>query len=267
MTLSKDDLALYDRQIRLWGLEAQQCIRQAIIMITGECLSGAAQECVKNLCLSGVQEIRLHVRGRQEGDAQNVLFGSYEPEEVIAQAQLLNPSVKLVCTEGDWQGVQVVVHVGSLPEGAFAVNEEARKRGIKSLWMRVGGGKGFLLVDLGSQHDYRYEQKRLVDKESGTFETLTHVGQVSFCPWEQAYRLHAERQPTEGKHRYSPVMAELATNPQHLIAEENAPVNAIMGALASQEVIKAVTGKDCPIVNVVCFDGDTLEARLFDLQQ
>lgn len=260
--LSKDDLALYDRQIRLWGVEAQQSIRKAVIMIDcgASVLSGAAQECIKNLCLSGVQEIRLNSKECSKESAM-VLFGSYDVDAVINQAQSLNPSVKLLAS-GDLDGVSLMVHVGGDSEVAFTKNEEARQLAIPSVWLNVAYQQAILMVDFGPNHNYRYEQKKLLeDKE--TFETLTHATQVSFVPWREAWNVHLTRNVSSGKHSYNAILAALQHDKVSHV--EDAPVNAIMGALASQEVIKGVTGKDCPIVNTLCFDGNTLEAKLLDL--
>jgi ubiquitin-like 1-activating enzyme E1 A len=47
-----DEAAVYDRQIRLWGLEAQQRMRNATILIVR--LRGTATEAIKNIVLAGI---------------------------------------------------------------------------------------------------------------------------------------------------------------------------------------------------------------------
>lgn len=56
-TVSADEIALYDRQIRLWGLEAQNRIRNANILLVS--VKALANEIAKNLVLAGIGSITL----------------------------------------------------------------------------------------------------------------------------------------------------------------------------------------------------------------
>ena len=50
--LSADEIALYDRQLRLWGIEAQNRMRKAnILLIT---ITALGNEIAKNLVLAGI---------------------------------------------------------------------------------------------------------------------------------------------------------------------------------------------------------------------
>src|SRR5271170_6991069 len=50
--LSADEIALYDRQLRLWGIEAQNRMRKAnVLLITMKALGN---EVAKNLVLAGI---------------------------------------------------------------------------------------------------------------------------------------------------------------------------------------------------------------------
>ncbi|KAH6850004.1 hypothetical protein B0I37DRAFT_323396 [Chaetomium sp. MPI-CAGE-AT-0009] len=56
-TISADEIALYDRQIRLWGMKAQEKIRNAnILLITMKAL---ANEIAKNLVLAGIGSLTI----------------------------------------------------------------------------------------------------------------------------------------------------------------------------------------------------------------
>ena len=48
----------YDRQIRLWGLAAQQSIRGARVLVAG--LRGLGVEISKNIILAGIKSVCLH---------------------------------------------------------------------------------------------------------------------------------------------------------------------------------------------------------------
>jgi ubiquitin-like 1-activating enzyme E1 A len=50
--LSADEIALYDRQLRLWGIEAQNRMRKAkVLLIT---IKALGNEVAKNLVLAGI---------------------------------------------------------------------------------------------------------------------------------------------------------------------------------------------------------------------
>ncbi len=55
--LSAQELAVYDRQIRMWGMEAQKRMRNAAVCVLG--LDGLAAEVAKNIMLAGIG--RLHI--------------------------------------------------------------------------------------------------------------------------------------------------------------------------------------------------------------
>lgn len=48
----KDEASLYDRQIRLWGLEAQNRMRSSTVCVLS--LRSIAHEAIKNLVLAGI---------------------------------------------------------------------------------------------------------------------------------------------------------------------------------------------------------------------
>ena len=55
--LSADEIALYDRQIRLWGAQAQERIRSANILLVS--LRALGTEIAKNLTLAGVSSLTI----------------------------------------------------------------------------------------------------------------------------------------------------------------------------------------------------------------
>lgn len=57
VNFTKDEAEVYDRQIRLWGIHAQQKIRSANVAVFG--LSGLASEVIKNIVLVGINSITL----------------------------------------------------------------------------------------------------------------------------------------------------------------------------------------------------------------
>ena len=55
--LSADEATQYDRQIRLWGLEAQKRIRSAKVLAVGA--TGISVEVCKNIVLAGIESLVL----------------------------------------------------------------------------------------------------------------------------------------------------------------------------------------------------------------
>jgi ubiquitin-like 1-activating enzyme E1 A len=55
--LSADEIALYDRQLRLWGMEAQNRMRKAkVLLIT---IKALGNEIAKNLVLAGIGSLTI----------------------------------------------------------------------------------------------------------------------------------------------------------------------------------------------------------------
>jgi ubiquitin-like 1-activating enzyme E1 A len=53
--ITADEIALYDRQIRLWGVKAQESLRKANILLAN--MRALANEVAKNLVLAGINSL------------------------------------------------------------------------------------------------------------------------------------------------------------------------------------------------------------------
>ncbi|SNX82464.1 related to AOS1 - Smt3p activating protein [Melanopsichium pennsylvanicum] len=100
--VTEDEAALYDRQIRLWGLEAQNRLRTSHILIVG--WNGVATEIIKNTVLSGIGSITILDPSVIDGEIDLVSGFFFRHGEVgqlkCSQAPLdrvrsLNPLVKV----------------------------------------------------------------------------------------------------------------------------------------------------------------------------
>lgn len=78
--LSKEEAAIYDRQIRLWGADAQKRMSSARVMVVGDVLSNLGNEVVKNVCLAGVGTVIVCSIGEQSNQARGYLGDT--PSEV-----------------------------------------------------------------------------------------------------------------------------------------------------------------------------------------
>ncbi|KAF1981780.1 hypothetical protein K402DRAFT_364012 [Aulographum hederae CBS 113979] len=99
-TISADEIALYDRQIRLWGVQAQERIRTAnVLLISAKAL---ANEIAKNLVLAGIGALTIvDHEVVTEDDLCSQFFiseadlGKNRAEAVLPNLQKLNPRVHL----------------------------------------------------------------------------------------------------------------------------------------------------------------------------
>ncbi|KAJ5501926.1 hypothetical protein N7463_004800 [Penicillium fimorum] len=104
-SISADEIALYDRQIRLWGVHAQEKIRSAnILLITVKAL---ANEVAKNLVLAGIgsltiidhQNVTEEDLGAQffiaEAQSEQNVIGKNRAQVAGPQIHKMNPRVKL----------------------------------------------------------------------------------------------------------------------------------------------------------------------------
>jgi ubiquitin-like 1-activating enzyme E1 A len=53
--ITADEIALYDRQIRLWGVKAQESLRKANVLLIS--MKALANEVAKNLVLAGINSL------------------------------------------------------------------------------------------------------------------------------------------------------------------------------------------------------------------
>ncbi|XP_075678941.1 SUMO1 activating enzyme subunit 1 [Dermatophagoides pteronyssinus] len=94
-----EEAKVYDRQIRLWGVNAQQKIRATDVFLV--CLDGLASEVVKNLVLAGINSITiLDDQPVSQFDMLNNIFsqnqiGMNRAEACQKAVNQLNPMVKV----------------------------------------------------------------------------------------------------------------------------------------------------------------------------
>lgn len=98
--LTADELALYDRQLRVWGAEGQNKIKNASVLVIN--LNGVGTEVVKNLTLSGVGSMEIWDDGIvNESDLSAQFFlsednlGHLKLPCVKQRIQDMNPRVSL----------------------------------------------------------------------------------------------------------------------------------------------------------------------------
>ncbi|OXG10971.1 SUMO activating enzyme [Cryptococcus neoformans Tu401-1] len=173
--ITEDEASLYDRQIRLWGLEAQNRMRSSTVLILS--LRSLAHETIKNLVLAGVG--RLIVADSdvvtEEDLGSGFLFreednavGKLRTDASLGQIQSLNPLVTLSKMGMDSFGgeedkiaeilkkeaVDVVVTCDLSVKENERIDAAARKA--SSLFYAAGtyGFTGYVFADLGESYEY-----------------------------------------------------------------------------------------------------------------
>jgi ubiquitin-like 1-activating enzyme E1 A len=175
---SADEIALYDRQIRLWGVQAQEKIRNANILLIS--MRALANEIAKNLVLAGIKSLTvIDHETVTENDLGAQFFvsesdvGSNRAEAAAPQIRRLNPRVKVVVDTDDikkkgptyFAAYDVVIATDLQPDVLNVINTATRVNKKPFYAAGVQGFYGFIFADL-IQHDY------VIEREKGNRETL-----------------------------------------------------------------------------------------------
>lgn len=165
-----DEIALYDRQIRLWGFSAQKRIQQSsVLLITCRALTN---EVAKNLVLAGVGSVTL-VDAAPLTDADlgaqcmvtsaAVAAGKTRAAALAEALRRLNPRVRVVDGTDDSAVVvspaflgafDLVVATDLSSSGFSAVSRSARAARVPLYCAGVHGLHGFAFADLGGTRDF-----------------------------------------------------------------------------------------------------------------
>ncbi|KAI0480303.1 hypothetical protein GGR56DRAFT_265136 [Xylariaceae sp. FL0804] len=164
--VTAEEIALYDRQIRLWGMQAQQKIQGAnILLIT---LKALANEVAKNLVLAGVGSLTIvddQVATEADLGAQFFLssdaVGQNRAQAAVGQIQKLNPRVKVFADAGDimtkgasyFSAFDVVIATDLNPTLMAFINTATRLHNRQFYAAGSHGLYGYIFCDL-IEHDY-----------------------------------------------------------------------------------------------------------------
>ncbi|XP_013400398.1 SUMO-activating enzyme subunit 1 isoform X1 [Lingula anatina] len=178
MNLTEDEAALYDRQIRLWGLDAQKRLRAARVLLIG--LQGLGAEISKNIVLAGIKSLTLmdHTVVTEEDACSQFLIprskiGENRAEASVERTALLNPMVEVTADSSDiaekdetfFQNFDVVCATNLIKDQLLRINSICHENKIKFFAGDVFGYHGFMFADL-NEHEYAEETIKK-KKESG----------------------------------------------------------------------------------------------------
>ncbi|XAR50349.1 hypothetical protein NMG60_11004644 [Bertholletia excelsa] len=174
--LTEQETALYDRQIRVWGADAQRRLSKSHVLVSG--LKGTVAEFCKNIVLAGVGSLTLIDDRPVTEDALTANF-LIPPDENLYSGKTLadiccdslkefNPMVRVSVEKGDFSNFDgdffekfdvVVVSCCSLT-AKKTINEKCRKLSKRVAFYTVDcrDSCGELFVDL---KNYTYSKKKL----------------------------------------------------------------------------------------------------------
>ncbi|XP_062454273.1 SUMO-activating enzyme subunit 1 [Rhea pennata] len=209
--ISEEEAAQYDRQIRLWGLEAQKRLRASRVLLVG--MKGLGAEVAKNLILAGVKGLTMldHQQVSPEDTRAQFLIpvgslGRNRAEASLERAQNLNPMVDV---KADPESVE------NKPEEFFTqfdavcltccsrdvmvkIDQICHKNSIKFFTGDVFGYHGYMFADLG-EHEFVEEKTKVTKVSQGvedgpdtkkakldSSETTMVKKRVVFCQLKEA---------------------------------------------------------------------------------
>ncbi|CAE6393145.1 unnamed protein product [Rhizoctonia solani] len=185
VSITEDEAALYDRQIRLWGLDAQQRMRNATVLVVR--LKGVATEAIKNIVLAGIG--KLIIVDEEEVKETDLGCGFFFSEDSVGQRrveaakpriQSLNPLVDVVAVSdlgilSDDQldktlaEVDLVCATDCQKDEMLRLNDACRRA--KKAFYAGGsyGLLGFVFADL-IEHEYLAQDRNATN--TGTTKTI-----------------------------------------------------------------------------------------------
>lgn len=177
--LTEQEAQLYDRQLRLWGVAAQQRLRDAKVLLYG--FTAVQAEICKNLVLSGVNSVTIHddklCTERDLGAnffLDEASIGVNRAEAALSKVKALNPLVKVLATQFDtiskvdFTQFHLCCFSGVPMHVLVQANAMARKAQTQFFAADTTGFFGFVFEDLGDVFAY---EKTIENEKEGTKET------------------------------------------------------------------------------------------------
>ncbi|KAK6362121.1 hypothetical protein TWF730_005818 [Orbilia blumenaviensis] len=215
--ISAEEVALYDRQIRLWGMDAQARMRNAHILLVT--IKALGNEISKNLVLAGIGAITVYdteTMTEEDLGAQffvdDVMVGLNRAEAAAPALQRLNPRVKVTTDRAsgiEGRGAEYFrqFSVVIATEGDFktltSINNACREAGVAFYAGACHGLYGYVFADLikhqfviereksnvetkiGSETRTRSIVSSTTKKEAGGKYTEFVTKEEVYCPLEQ----------------------------------------------------------------------------------
>lgn len=225
-SISAAEVSQYDRQIRLWGLDAQKRLLTSEAVFLS--LRGCFVEVVKNLVLAGMGHIRLqcHEPVTKEDLEENYYLreediGKPMSDAMIPRLQEMNSFIKITAPRTDELGDIVFTD-----EPSIELQQKCKKEGRAFFLSRSQGEKGFCWSD-----------------NNGT------------ASLDEALKI----EPTNEREGLFQEMCKNTTKNEEE-RRENALIttNSILGGLVAQETLKYIMQTAALLDNLITFSHDNL---------
>lgn len=159
--ISADEIKLYDRQIRTWGMDVQEKLRRANVLLIG--MKGLGSEIAKNLVLAGIGTLTiLDNEVITEEDLGTQFFvteaqvGQNRAEAALPELQKLNPRVTLFSDPNPavtkdpeyFHSFDITIATGLIMDVFCNINLSCRTYGRKFYAADTHGTYGFIFADL-----------------------------------------------------------------------------------------------------------------------
>ncbi|KAI6246610.1 DNA damage tolerance protein RHC31 [Erysiphe necator] len=183
--ISADEIALYDRQIRLWGVQAQEKIRSAKVLLIR--MKALANEIAKNLVLAGIHSLTIVDHENViESDLGSQFFlsesdiGNNRAEASALQLRKLNPRVQIHVDQSNideksseyFRLFDVIIATDLGTQSLNNINISTRINHKPFYAAGVHGYFGFIFSDL-IQHEFVVERDRCNKPTTNGPETRT----------------------------------------------------------------------------------------------
>uniref|UniRef100_A0A6T7UQZ2 THIF-type NAD/FAD binding fold domain-containing protein n=1 Tax=Pyramimonas obovata TaxID=1411642 RepID=A0A6T7UQZ2_9CHLO len=206
--LTEEQAAVYDRQIRVWGVETQQRLGNARVLFVG--CTGVVAETCKNVVLAGIGSVTL-LDDRAVASANEpgnfLVTCDADPGGSVAQASVqvlkeMNPMVKIEAIKGPiealpievFKSFDVIVSSGVSLDAQEKLNRVCRERGVKFLATSCHSSCGYFFFDL-LQHTYKPQPKKKEDGDAQPSQPVeVKEENMEYVPLEEA--LSATHWPT-----------------------------------------------------------------------
>ncbi|GJN25960.1 hypothetical protein PR202_gb13850 [Eleusine coracana subsp. coracana] len=201
--LTAQETALYDRQIRVWGVDAQKRLSKAHVLVCG--MNGTTIEFCKNIVLAGVGSLSLmddHIVTEDDLSSNFLIppdesiYGGKSRAEVCCESlKDFNPMVRVSIEKGDPSLIDgefldkfdiVVVSCVSLKTKLF-INDNCRKRSKRIAFYTVDckDSCGEIFVDLQKHSYFKKKPGGETEQQDLTYPSLQEA--IS-TPWKNLPR-------------------------------------------------------------------------------
>ncbi|XP_050422077.1 SUMO-activating enzyme subunit 1 [Adelges cooleyi] len=275
--LTADERKVYDRQIRLWGYDAQKKLRTSKVLLIG--LQGLGAEIAKNLILSGIHSITLkdHTDVSILDTCSQFLIGHDSQERnrakaSVVAAQKLNPNVVVTADttpidENDENFVKsfdVVIATECSPTIYEKLNKHCKQANVKLFIADVYGLFGYMFQDIGfnlSTYDtvfpnYRTSSSEIECKREIAYY-LTSSLLMFYCFFKRKPNPETCEEDIDELKSIISSLEGASEIPDEYYSElfcQLSPATSIVGAMVAQTATNAIMGKSLKNYNLYFYD-------------